>query len=81
MRRMKPAALRRETVSLWALLTTATVLRAGGALLEGSGVGADRYWPMAVGGVLALGATGLLATIVVRSARPQTPEITLHERS
>jgi uncharacterized protein involved in response to NO len=81
MRRIKPQALRRETVVLWALLTIATVLRAGGALLEGSGIGADRYWPMAVGGVLALGATGLLASIVVRAARPQTPEIILHERS
>lgn len=79
MRRMKPAALRRETLTLWALLTAATILRASGALLEDSGVGADRYWPMALGGVLALSAIGLLATIVMRAARPKTPEIVLHE--
>jgi uncharacterized protein involved in response to NO len=80
MRRMKPAALRRETLTLWALLTLATVLRVGGALLEDGGVGADRYWPMAAGGVLALSAIGLLASIVMRAARPETPEIVLHER-
>lgn len=81
MRRIKPATPRRETFSLWALLSVATVLRAGGALLEGSGAGAGRYWPMAVGGVLALSAVGFLASIVARAARPQSTEIVLHERS
>jgi len=75
MRRQRPTTTRAETWTLWLLLTAATVFRVAGALLETRGIGAARYWPMAVGGVLALTAVALFALTLLRDARPRPPEI------
>lgn len=75
MRRQRPTTTRAETWTLWLLLTAATVLRVTGALLETRGIGAARYWPMAVGGVLALTAVALFALTLLRAARTRPPEI------
>ncbi|MGH2586862.1 MAG: hypothetical protein ACRDJE_18265 [Dehalococcoidia bacterium] len=60
--------------------TVATALRVGGALLEGQGLGADRYWPMALGGGLAIIAIAAFAVAVLRAARHEPPQIILRER-
>ncbi len=75
MRRQRPATTRLETWSLWLLLTTATVLRVTGALLETRGIGVERYWPMAAGGVLALAAVAFFGVTVALAARTRPPEI------
>lgn len=75
MRRQRPTTTRAETWTLWLLLTAATVLRVAGALLETRGVGAARYWPMAVGGMLALTAVAFFALTLLRAARTRPPEI------
>lgn len=80
MRRQRAERVKWETWTLWTLLTAATVLRVTGALLERQGVGAERYWPMALGGALAIIAIGFFALTVLRAARQRPPEIILHER-
>lgn len=80
MRRQRPGAARREVWLLWTLLTGATGLRVSGALLEEQGAGSERYWPMALGGVLAISAITLFALIILRAAHHETPAIVLHER-
>lgn len=78
MRRIKPAAARRETRLLWVLLTAAAALRVAGALLQDAGT--DRYRLMAVAGVLGIVAIAFFASIVLRSAVREAPEFLLEER-
>ena len=44
------------------------------------GVGRERYWPMVLGGVLALAAVAFFALTVLRATRQGPPDIVLHER-
>jgi hypothetical protein len=67
-----------EVWTLWGLWTSATVLRVAGALLEGQGVGAVRYWPMAVAGLLGLVALAFFAVTLLRATRTRAPEIPVH---
>lgn len=76
MRRQRPATTRGETWTLWLLITGATGLRVGGALLEETrSVGAVPYWLMAAGGVLALTAVAFFALTLLHAARTRLPAI------
>ena len=77
MRRLPAAGAHREIRALWALLTAAAVLRVLGAVMETRGVGPERYWPMAVGGVFAMTALIAFAVSIIRAARVPPPEIRL----
>jgi hypothetical protein len=61
-------------------LSGAPALRVGPALLETRGTGVERYWLMAVGGVLAIVAVGFFGLTVLRAARGRKDGIVLHER-
>lgn len=74
-RQLRHARASIETWTLWALLTGATALRLTGAGLEGGGVGAERFWPVAAAGVLGLMAVGTFAWSVLRAARAPRPKI------
>lgn len=78
-RRLRPARAKLETWVLWGLFTLAATLRASGALLEGGGVGSDRYWLITLSGLLGITAVGYLGFTVLRAARTPPPEILLHE--
>jgi hypothetical protein len=80
MRRQRPGSARRETVVLWALLTTAAALRVTGAVMEREGVGAGRYHLMSLGGALAIVAVAYFASTVLRAARQPPVDIPLERR-
>jgi hypothetical protein len=75
MRRQRGPSSSIEVWALWVLWTSATVLRVTGSLLEGEGVGAARYWPMAAAGLLGLVAVAVFAVTLLRAARVRPPEI------
>lgn len=80
MRRQRPNHAHQEARLLWALLTGATALRVAGAILEGQGIGTDRFWPMAVAGVLGIAAVGYFAVAVLRAARQSAVTIAVQEK-
>lgn len=75
MRRQRPGGYRGETWTLWALLSSATVLRVTGSLLEARGAGTDRYWWVAAAGTLGLAAIAFFAFTLLHARRAPKPEI------
>jgi hypothetical protein len=81
MRRQRGRSALIETWTLLVLFNTAAVLRVAGPLMESRGAGAERFWPEAAAGVLGIIAVGFFASIILRAARPHTPEIPVHVRN
>jgi uncharacterized protein involved in response to NO len=80
MRRASATRLRREAWVLWMQLTSATALRALGAVLELRGAGTERYVLIAVAGILGIAALLFFAVTIVRAAHFRAPEIPLSVR-